>query len=98
MFLAEYTPDEEVQVLPPRTRDEVRQQVAGRTREEVRGVLGRPIAEDGPNRHWDYRNMSRDPATGRTDPMLHVHFGPDERVFEVEFDPPEQLPPRPADE
>ena len=99
LFLAGYTPDEEAAPLPLRTRDELRQQLAGKTRDEVRGVLGRPIDEDaGPDHHWDYRNASRDPAIGRPDLMVHVHFGPDGRVSEVDFDPPEQLAPRPIGE
>jgi outer membrane protein assembly factor BamE (lipoprotein component of BamABCDE complex) len=70
---------------PPKTRDEMRQLLVGKTKDEVRTLLGRPSDEDaGPAHHWDYRNVTHDPAGDLIDPLLRVHFGPDGRVSAVE--------------
>jgi hypothetical protein len=69
------------------TRDEFRAKVMGKTPDEVTALVGKPDSTAGASggvATWTYRNVSRDPMTGKTDGPVSVHFR-DGRVERVDF-------------
>jgi len=57
------------------TRQEFRELVVGKTEAEVIEAVGKPDSTtDGDGAVWTYRNRTKDPATGETDPRASVHF------------------------
>ena len=68
------------------TRDEFRAKVMGKTTDEVTDLVGKPdsVAASGGAATWTYRNVSRDPVTGKTDGPVSVHFR-NGRVEKVDF-------------
>jgi hypothetical protein len=72
------------------TRDEFRAKVMGKTPDEVTDLVGKPDSIAGASGAsggvvtWTYRNVSRDPVTGKTDGPVSVHFR-NGRVEKVDF-------------